>query len=156
MGNGIRKVVGISLATALFLLPGCGGGGGGGGGGGTTVSGSTLAVTSTSPADGDTGVATGSTVSATFNAALNPATVSNSVLTLRVSSSGSSVPGSVSYNDAGKTLIFTPSSSLSRGTTYTATVTTGVKDLSGNSLPVPKSWSFTTVTTGSGGGGGEF
>lgn len=151
MRNGMLKMVAISLLPLLFLLSGCGGGGGGGGGG-AEVSGSTLAVTSTSPADGATDVPTGTTVSATFNAALNPATVSSSVLTLN--SGGSSVPGNVAYNSATKTLVFTPSPPLANGTSYTATVTVGVKDLAGNSLPAPKIWSFVTATTGSGGGGG--
>jgi hypothetical protein len=41
---------------------------------------------------------------------------------------------------------FTPVTALVNGTTYTATITTEVKDLAGNSLQENFSWSFTTET----------
>lgn len=50
--------------------------------------------------------------------------------------------------DAGATwtrISFTPSASLAYNTTYTATITTGVKDPAGNSMAAPKNWSFTTA-----------
>jgi len=38
-----------------------------------------------------------------------------------------------------------PASNLERGTTYTATLTTGAKDLAGNALAGNVVWSFATV-----------
>src|SRR5207249_3530266 len=51
----------------------------------------------------------------------------------------------VSY--AGVTATFTPASTLAPLTTFTATVTTGAKDLAGNALATGFSWSFTTGAT---------
>src|SRR6185369_12360964 len=42
---------------------------------------------------------------------------------------------------------FTPAGNLSPLTTYTATITTGAKDLAGNALPTDFVWSFTTGAT---------
>ena len=44
----------------------------------------------------------------------------------------------------GKTVTFTPSSSLQFSKTYTAKLTTGVKDVAGNALAADKVWTFTT------------
>ncbi|MEK7877508.1 MAG: ice-binding family protein, partial [Pseudomonadota bacterium] len=52
------------------------------------------------------------------------------------------VSGTVTY--AGVTATFTPSSSLAYSTTYTATITTGAKDLAGNAVASNFVWSFTT------------
>src|SRR5207245_1590434 len=53
--------------------------------------------------------------------------------------------GTVSY--AGVTAIFTPAGTLAPNTTYTATMTTGAKDLAGNALAANFVWSFTTGAT---------
>src|SRR5207249_954645 len=55
------------------------------------------------------------------------------------------VAGTVTY--AGVTATFTPASALAPLTAYTATVTTGARDLAGNALAIDFSWSFTTGTT---------
>jgi hypothetical protein len=52
------------------------------------------------------------------------------------------IAGTVNY--AGLIATFTPAVNLSNNTLYTATVTTGAKDLTGNSLAINKVWSFTT------------
>ena len=46
---------------------------------------------------------------------------------------------------AGVTATFTPDVNLAPGTVYTATITTGVKDLAGNALANPYVWSFTAA-----------
>jgi hypothetical protein len=51
----------------------------------------------------------------------------------------------VSYT--GTTATFTPSNTLTEGTIYTATITTGAKDLAGNALAVNTTFNFTTVVT---------
>ena len=60
---------------------------------------------------------------------------------------GTSIAGAVSLN--GLVATFVPASSLSPSRPYTATVTTGVKDIAGNSLTPAKSWSFTTAAASS-------
>ena len=57
---------------------------------------------------------------------------------------GDFVPGTVSLSPEGNTAIFNPSSSLLPYTTYTAMITTGVKDLTGKNMTADKIWSFTT------------
>jgi hypothetical protein len=51
----------------------------------------------------------------------------------------------VSY--VGITATFTPSSNLPPSTTFTATITTGAKDIAGNALASVYTWSFMTGTT---------
>src|SRR3990170_1075687 len=73
---------------------------------------------------------------------MNSSTINTSTFTL--SSSGSSVSGTVSYSN--KTATFTPSGNLSYSITYTAKITTGVKDIGGNAMSSNYTWSFTTST----------
>ena len=119
---------------------------------GNTITGSTIVVTvndipptviSTSPANGATGVATNSTINATFSKNIYPSTVTASTFIVTMGTAGVTVPGSVSCS--GSTATFNSSSSLNPGTTYTATVTTGIKDLAGTALAFNYNWSFTTV-----------
>lgn len=94
-------------------------------------------VTSTSPADGATGVAVSARVQAAFSEAVKNVNLS----TFQLRAGASAVPGSVTL--AGGTAIFTPSADLAYATTYTATLTAGVTDLADNPLAV-YNWSFTT------------
>jgi hypothetical protein len=54
------------------------------------------------------------------------------------------VTGTVSYLST--TATSKPTSNLAASTVYTATVSTGAKDLAGNALAAAKAWSFTTGT----------
>ena len=74
--------------------------------------------------------------------------ITTSTFTLKVSGSSTNVPGVVWLNTDANSMnaYFAPSSNLSPGTTYVATVTTGVKDLAGNAMTAVKSWSFTTTS----------
>jgi len=101
-----------------------------------------LSVTTTAPAAGAGSVSTGSAVSVTFNNALNATTVNASTFTLIAGSA--SVSGS--YSVTGNTATFTPGSSLAASTTYTATLTTGIKDVNGTTLASAFMWTFTTAT----------
>jgi len=98
-------------------------------------------VTSTTPAKDANGVAPNRAVTANFSEALDPATVNALTFT---QSDGGKVPGVVSYSD--KVATFTPNSNLADGTSYTATLTTGITDLAGNPLAT-KVWSFGTGST---------
>jgi hypothetical protein len=103
-------------------------------------------VLSSIPASNATGVALNSIPSVTFSEALNASTVTSSTFTLKQGTT--SVAGSVSYS--GTTAKFTPSSALLGNTVYTATITTGIKDVAGNALAANYTWSFTTIATAAG------
>jgi len=100
-------------------------------------------VTATSPSDGDTNVALNSTVNVTFSEDMDQSTITTSTFSL--SGGGSPVAGSVSTTST--TATFTPSANLQDNTTYTVTLTTGVKDLAGNALSGTCTWSFSTGGT---------
>lgn len=99
-------------------------------------------VYSTTPYADQTNVAVNSKVTATFSEAMDATTITGSTFTL--TSAGSAVAGTVSYS--GKTATFTPSANLKSATTYTATITTGVKDTDGIAMEANYTWSFTTET----------
>jgi tetrahydromethanopterin S-methyltransferase subunit B len=111
----------------------------------TGASSDTLAplVSSTVPVAGATGVATGGFIAATFTEPMNPLTITGTTFTLR--QGASAVPGNVSYS--GITATFNPTTPLGVDTLYTATITTGAKDLGGNALGVDYVWAFTTGST---------
>ena len=96
-------------------------------------------VTSHVPASGATGVATSVAPSATFSEA-----VSSSSLVFTVKDgSGSAVAGSVGLSSGGTVATFTPSAALAAGVAYTASVS--ASDTSGNAMPSPVTWTFTTA-----------
>jgi Domain of unknown function (DUF4082)/Bacterial Ig-like domain/Bacterial Ig domain len=104
-------------------------------------------VTLVSPADGATGADAGGTVTATFNEAIDPTTVSAASFELRTAG-GSLVPATAAYDAASRTAALTPNAALVSSATYTATVrggAAGVKDLAGNALASDRTWSFTTA-----------
>jgi hypothetical protein len=108
-------------------------------------------VTTVSPQSGASNVPTGTTVTATFSEALDPASVTSSTFTLVKQGTSTPLAASVSYNGSTATATLDPSSNLEAATTYVATVkggSTGVKDPSGNALAQDKVWSFTTQASG--------
>ena len=97
-------------------------------------------VASTDPLNNVTGVARNTTIAFTFSEAMNPLTLNNTTFTLKQGTTA--VPGTVTYS--GTTATFTPTNPLAAATVYTATVTTGAKNLAGNGLAANSVWSFTT------------
>jgi hypothetical protein len=97
-------------------------------------------VTSTYPNNNVTGVALNQPIEFTFSQAMNPSTINDSTFTLMQGSTN--VAGTVTYS--GTTAIFTPSVALTADSTYTATITTGAKDLAGMGLAKTSVWTFTT------------
>ena len=95
------------------------------------------------PPDGSGGVCPNTVAVAGFSGAMNPATISTTTFTL-TGPAAAPVTGQVAYNAAERAATFTPSANLALGTTYTATVTTGVQDLLGNPLAADFVWTFTT------------
>ncbi|MGH3441986.1 MAG: Ig-like domain-containing protein [Nitriliruptorales bacterium] len=100
-------------------------------------------VTTTSPANGATGVSRGSTVQATFSMDMDGSTITSSSFTL-TPADGSAVPATVTYDAASRTATLTPSSALDFSTAYTARLETTVAAPDGETLITPESWTFTT------------
>jgi YVTN family beta-propeller protein len=102
---------------------------------GTTVP----TVTSTTPANGATDVSLGTTIQATFSEVMDAATISSSTFLM-----SGGVTGTVTYNSANKVATFKPLNDLSKNTTYTVTLTTGIRNAVGNALASNYAWSFKT------------
>jgi hypothetical protein len=97
-------------------------------------------VISTDPLNLATGVELNKSMSATFSTIMNASTLTSATFTLKQGTN--SIAGSVSY--LGKTAYFNPTVNLTSGTLYTATITTGAKDLAGTPLANNYTWTFTT------------
>jgi hypothetical protein len=98
-------------------------------------------VSSPIPVNAATGVDINSAMAATFSKPMDPLTITNTTFTLK--QGATDVSGAVTYT--GLTATFKPDVNLAYGTEYTATITTGVKDLAGNALTNPYIWSFSTA-----------
>jgi len=145
------------VVFSLFCLTfaGCGGSGGEKssgtippqqGGGGVTDT-SPPQLMSTTPPHNSTTVGLNQAISATFNEAIDPDTVTSSTFILTADDTGVGVEGTVSYENSSRTAILRPQSVLLAGTAYTATVTAEVADLAGNKLPASYTWQFSTGET---------
>jgi len=110
------------------------------------------AVTRTSPVAGAANIATSSTLAATFSETIDATTLTPTAFTVVGLSFAAVGPvpvnGTISYNPLDRTGRFTPSAALAGGSTYTAAISTAVRDKSGNALPSAKSWTFTTLPDG--------
>jgi hypothetical protein len=104
-----------------------------------------LAVIASSPTNGKDNVPLTSSIAVRFNNQMNASTIS--ATTFSVSSGGSPVAGSVTYDAGTHVAIFTPNGSLSPSQNYTATVTTAVKDVAGSALGADVSFSFATASS---------
>ncbi|MES2885025.1 MAG: Ig-like domain-containing protein [Pseudomonadota bacterium] len=100
-------------------------------------------VSSIFPANGTAGVAVNTAITASFSEAIAPASITTASFSLACPT-GAAITGTVSYAMNGNVASFTPSNPLPSSTTCTATVSTAVRDLSGNALAAPFTWSFTT------------
>jgi hypothetical protein len=158
-----RQVVHFVADAGADARASSGGGGGGGGaghdGGGSAGSAGPDAhptdggldallnaaprVISTLPVDEAPNVPLSSTVSATFNQAMDPTTLTTT--SFMVKQGTASIAGTVTYAPLTMTVTFTPSAALGPTLVYTATLTTAVKDALGRALVATYTWSFTTA-----------
>src|SRR6185312_5096827 len=102
---------------------------------------------STLPLNSATAVPINQAVSGTFSKPMDPNTMDAATFFL-TAPGGVAVPALVTYAAVANTVTLTPSANLLPNTLYTATVTTGAKDLSGNPLGstgVANPWTFTTA-----------
>ena len=109
---------------------------------GETVDTTPPVVLSTFPALNALNVPSETTVVATFSEVINPSTINTQTFTLK-KNGAIAVVGSVSYS--GTSAVFKPTSDLEVGASYTATLSSGIKDLAGNALPGGVTWTFATA-----------
>jgi len=135
------------------LVAGCGSSGGGGGNSSSgAVSDTTGPIVIFSTPNSLLGAKTDSKITIIFSEAIDDTTISGtSILLVDNDAGGATIPFTVdNYNEATKVVTLTPSV-LTDNHEYTATVTTGIKDLAGNPLALAYSWTFevtdTTVVT---------
>jgi len=98
-------------------------------------------VESTTPLSNALNVPLGQVITATFNEEMDPGSINT---TSFIVTGSSPLAGTVSYS--GKTASFKSLSPLSENTTYTAKITTKVKDVTGNFLQLEYVWVFSTGT----------
>lgn len=110
----------------------------------TTTDSTAPTVSSTDPAANATGVARNKKIAATFSEAMNPLTIVAANVTITAPGLVP-VAGTVAY--VGTTMTFTPASTLAADTAFTATITTGARDVAGNALAGNFTWTFTTGAT---------
>ena len=95
----------------------------------------------TDPFSGETGVSVTKVVTATFDMAMDPLTLTTSTFTLKQGTT--SILGSVNYS--GNSATFTPNNPLLANAVFTATLTTGVKNGVGIPIAANYVWTFTTI-----------
>ena len=100
-------------------------------------------VTLTAPTDGAYDVPLSTDIEAAFSEEMDPASV-DALTFLLVDGAGVPVAGSVSYDPASHVAVFLPDVELASTTYYTATVTTGVSDLTGDHMVADRTWVFLT------------
>jgi hypothetical protein len=91
------------------------------------------------PAGSSSGVCLNSVATATFNEAMNPATINTNTFTI-----APGITGTVTLDATDKVATFTPSASFAVSTTYTAMISTGAQSAGGTPLAANYPWSFTT------------
>lgn len=110
---------------------------------GTSTDTTAPTVTATTPIADAQGVPINTHVVAVFSESLDPGSITSSSFT--VTHQGAVVAGTL--GTAGSAATFLPTSTLPLNTVFTVTLTTAVKDLTGNALGANVSWSFTTGST---------
>lgn len=105
------------------------------------VTGDVPYVIYSSRSDGTIDAAVNTDIVAVMSEALDPASVTTASITV-VGSDGASVPGSTEYDATRNALVFRQSQDLGPRR-YTATVSSTVRDTSGNAMGRAYSWSFT-------------
>jgi hypothetical protein len=136
-----NRIVWLSMSMFAAFFVGCSSSESG-----TTVAEGAVApsVIATFPDTNATNVPSNRKIVVTFSTPMNAATITTGTFTL--SSGGVPVSGSVDYYDD-RTALFSPDANLTDTTVYTATVTTGAKNIAGTPLAADYVWNFTTGVT---------
>ena len=85
------------------------------------------------------------TINVTLTEDMDQLTITNSNFML-IGPGAAAITGTVTYVATNKIATFTPTTNLAADSTFTNTLTAGVKDLAGNALATNFVWSFTTGT----------
>ncbi len=99
-----------------------------------------FAVDETDPVDGELQVNLETLVGLRFNASIDPSTLTPQTFTL-FEAGGTQVQGAVAIGSEPAIAVFTPDEPLTIITTYDATITSGLLDVSGRSLEADFTWS---------------
>lgn len=97
----------------------------------------------TDPFNTETGVLLNKVVTATFDMAMDPLTITTSTFTLKQGTDV--ILGSVSYS--GNMASFTPNNPLLANAIFTATITTGAKNVAGIAIANNYVWTFKTINS---------
>jgi len=135
----------LILVTLSTVLSGCSGGGSSGNTSGDTSDITPPTVNSVTPQNEATKVSRTAAVTATFDEDLFAVSVDN--ISFSLSDGSGAVPATISLNSATEVTL-QANSKLSNLTSYTATLTTNLTDMSGNALNQNYAWSFTTEDGG--------
>ncbi|MEO6521387.1 MAG: ice-binding family protein [Mucilaginibacter sp.] len=100
-------------------------------------------VTATDPSDKAVDVVLNKVISATFNTAMDSASISN--LTFIIKQGATVITGKVSTTADNKVFTFKPTVALLPFVTYTGTITTGATDVFHTALTDNYVWTFTTI-----------
>jgi YVTN family beta-propeller protein len=96
-------------------------------------------VTATVPANAATDVSISTRIQAVFSDIMDATTINSSTFFV-----SGGITGTVTYDSTTRTAQFEPVNDLVKNTTYTVTLTTGIRNSLGNALASNYSWSFTT------------
>ncbi len=128
MTTGVKSSANVALATTFSW---------------TFTTAAAPVMVGVTPSSGGTNVATGTTVTATFNVDMNASTFT--VDSFKVTAGSTAVAGTRSYDAVNRRVTFTPSAALAGTTTYTAVLTSAVTGANGVALDQNTYWSFTTT-----------
>lgn len=133
-----NQIIWFSILLLSTVLVGCGGGGSA-----TPIGDATTAPTviSTNPDNNVTAVVRNQNIAATFSTAMDAATINTTTFTV-TGPGTTSVAGVVTYS--GTTAVFNPTTDLDSTVLYTATITTGAKNVARTPMAANHVWTFTT------------
>ncbi|MBI4650442.1 Ig-like domain-containing protein, partial [Candidatus Desantisbacteria bacterium] len=99
-------------------------------------------ILSTNPEDGEKEIIPGANITIRFSEYMDTTTINSETFILR-DDNDDLIRGTFNYTDT--TIIFIPFSDLVKGKSYSATLRSNIKDLSGNSLQGDYTWNFYTI-----------
>lgn len=101
-------------------------------------------VRATDPAANATGVAATANVNVQFEAAVDPATLTDTNFYVTPAGGGAHLAGAISYDGDTTTATFNPTNDFTSGVSYRVTLT-GVRAVGGQPLAQPVTWTFTVA-----------